>query len=117
MLHSYLTRPGNPPHLLLAALNDIGNYELGIEQRTLLALSVWKAQCIGFCLVGEHTGHDCESTDWMAYKLELCHSNAMTIVVAAVEPFLYPRVPYKIDSSVATRQDAGNLGWMIAEAF
>jgi hypothetical protein len=95
MINLYLTEPGNPPQLLLSALNTIGEYEQQ-EQCTLLTLAVWKAQCVVTCKVllfpavgkDERFTASFDDRQWTACKQEQWNSNAMTVIVPLVRSFL-----------------------------
>jgi hypothetical protein len=91
LFHHITLKPGHD-YSLPVATGLLTRYEY-LEPQALLALAVWKAECIKQMPL---EGIDCFraqhwiSAGWKALKKEHCDSNAMSIVVLSVRPFLDP---------------------------
>jgi hypothetical protein len=102
--HTKATLHSNPQASLTAAMTMLRKYEY-LEPFALLELAVWKAGCLkqmpslnhDICpLSCPSINHDIYraqqwiASSWKAHKAEQRYSNAMSIIVSLVRPFLDP---------------------------
>jgi hypothetical protein len=82
----------NPQDSLAAAMTILRKYEY-LEPLALLELVVWKAECLKQMPSNHHgifRAQQWIASGWKAHKTEQRSSNAMSIIVALVQPFLDP---------------------------
>jgi hypothetical protein len=83
-----------PLYILAAAMTILRKYEY-LEPLALLELAVWKAECLKQMPSIHHgifRAQQWIASGWKAHKTEQRSSNAMSIIIALVQPFLDPPV-------------------------